>query len=386
MAEQLERSIPFSRPAIGEEEIEAVSEVLRSGWLTAGPKVQEFEERFVASVNRRHGVAVQNCTAGLFMCLQALELPPGSKVVIPALTWPSAVSAAIYLHLTPLLVDVEWDDLNISSKSLESLGDPLARAVVPVHFAGLPYDVEQVRAIARQKNLMIIDDCAHALGSMYKDVPVGHHALACCYSFHPIKNITTGEGGMIVTDDDAFAQKLRALRLLGVNRDAWRRYGSSQNALYDVTALSLKHNMTDLQAAIGVVQLGRLQALNQRRRRLAERYLQELGGIKGVILPQPGDNVRTHAWHLFTVRTVEEQGPYSRDAVIEKLARQNIRTGIHFISIPDLTYFRETLHLDPADTPNAVRAGRTVFSLPLYPDLEEREQDVVVKALRHMFH
>lgn len=319
------------------------------------------------------------------MCLQALELPPGSKVIIPALTWPSAVAAALYLGLRPLLVDVDWDTLNLSPHSLSSVSDPMARVVVPVHFAGLPYEVEAIASVAKEKGLTIVDDSAHALGAKYNGVVAGAHAFASCYSFHPLKNITTGEGGMIVTDDDRYAQTLRTLRLLGVTRDAWKRYGSGTSSLYDVTALSLKHNLTDLQAAIGIVQLGKLQAFNQKRRRLAERYLQDLAGLHGLILPQPGDHIREHAWHLFVVRTVEETGPYSRNAVIQELARQGIKTGVHFIAIPDLTYFKTTLPLDPADTPHAVRAGRTVLSLPLYPDLTEEDQCTVVNALVRIF-
>lgn len=190
---------------------------------------------------------------------------------------------------------------------------------------------------------------------------------------------------MIVTEDERFGKSLRALRLLGVTRDAKDRYDGLQNSRYDVTALSLKHNLTDIQAAIGLVQLGKLHAFNQRRKAIAQRYLEELNGIPGLVLPFPGDRLRTHAWHLFAVRTVEEEGPYGRDAVVDALAQQGIRTGLHFISIPDLTYFRDTLALNLKDTPHAVRAGRTVFSLPLYPDLQEEERRIVVRALRRIF-
>ena len=379
------RKIPFSRPALGEEEMAAVAEVLRSGWITSGPRVKEFEKEFARFVCRRRAVAVQSGTAALFVSLQALDLPPGAEVIMPALTWASAVSAAIQLRLVPVLADIEWRTLNIAPDSVAARINPMSRAIVPVHFAGLPYEVDRIASLAEKHGLALIDDSAHAAGAKYRNDPVGRRALASCYSFHPIKNMTTGEGGMIATDDETFGEKLVELRFLGVDRDAWDRYGSRQSFLYDVNRLALKHNMTDIQAAIGIVQLRKLETLNAKRRLLAERYLHELGGLKGLILPDPGDEERAHAWHLFAVRTVDEKGACGRNEVVDKLAEGNISTGIHFISIPDLTYFQRQLRLDPGDTPDAVRAGRTIFSLPLYPDLPEEDQRRVIEALRRIF-
>jgi dTDP-4-amino-4,6-dideoxygalactose transaminase len=381
----LAQRIPFSRPSIGEEEVAAVADVLRSGWLTSGPKVQALERAFAGAVAREEAIAVSSCTAALFMCLQALELPRGCRVLVPALTWPSAVSAALVLGLEPVLADVESETLSVSPRTLAAACDARTRAVIPVHFAGLPYDVAGISAFARERALAYIDDCAHALGAARDGVPAGRGALAACYSFHPIKNMTTGEGGMITTDDAAFAQRLRRLRLLGVTRDAWARYGTGQSAMYDVAALALKHNLTDVQAAIGLAQLGKLAAFNARRRALADRYLEALADVDGLILPARGGPGQVHAWHLFIVRTAEAQGRYGREAVVEALAREGIQTGLHFVSIPDLTWFRRTLGLDPARTPNAVRAGRTVISLPLYPGLTEEEQDAVIAVLRGCF-
>ena len=378
----MNQQIPFSRPEIGDEEIAAVTDVLRSGWLTTGPKVHQFEREFAAYVNRAEAIAVQSCTSALLMCLQALQLPEGSEVIIPALTWPSAVSAALYLNLRPILVDVEWDTLNISCDDLVKRITLRTRCLVPVHFAGLPYNVEAVSRCAGQHDLKVIDDAAHAIGATYEGAPASARTLAACYSFHPIKNMTTGEGGMIATDDAVFAERLRRLRLLGVTRDAWQRYGDRQGRGYDVTELSLKHNMTDLQAAMGIVQLVKLPAFNERRRVMAGRYMEELQSLPGVICPDPGDHVRKHCWHLFAVRTANEKGKFGRDAVIEKLQSEGIATGIHFIAIPDLTYFQTRLDLDPADTPLAIRAGRTIFSLPLYPGLSESDQMIVISALR----
>jgi UDP-4-amino-4-deoxy-L-arabinose-oxoglutarate aminotransferase len=377
--------VPLSRPDLGEEEIQAVVEVLRSGWITGGPRVHAFEEQFASYVSRAHALAVQSCTSALFMALQALDLPPGSEVIIPAMTWPSAVSGCLYLGLVPVMADVEWSSLNLSRTSFTQKLTPRTRAVVPVHFAGLPYDVDGVAAVAANHGLAIIDDAAHATGSRYRGEPVGKHALAACYSFHPIKNMTTGEGGMIATDDDTFAAKLLPLRLLGVDRDAWKRYGTRQSSAYDITTLSLKHNMTDIQAALGLVQLRRVDELNAQRRVLAERYQDALSGTPGLILPDAGDANHTHSWHLFGVRTEAEQGAFSRDAIMQKLADDNVSTGVHFIAIPDLTYFRNRLELDPSQTPIATRAGRTIMSLPLFPGMTEDQQTTVIEAVKRAF-
>ncbi len=373
--------VPLSRPLIENDEIEAVAEVLRSGWITAGPRVLQFERQFAERVGARHAVAVQSGTSALVIALQALELPAGSEVVIPAFTWPSAVAAALFVGLVPVLADVEWASLNVSARTLQSALSPRTRAIVPVHFAGLPYDAEEIAAMANRVGAVVIDDAAHALGASYAEGPLGRHTKAACYSFHPIKNITTGEGGMITTDDDAFEEKARRLRLLGINRDAWQRYGTGSPSAYDITELSLKHNMTDIQAAIGIVQLAKLNRMNDRRRTLAERYMERLSLLKALILPEAGDARRQHAWHLFVIRTQDEHGPRGRDAVVAALAKRGISTGLHFLSVAELSYFRARLKLDPAATPNALRAGRTVISLPLYPGMTDEDQRAVIAAL-----
>lgn len=374
--------VPFSRPSVGTEEAERVAEVVQSGWLTAGPRVESFEEQFADRVDREEAVAVHSCTSALLLCLQALDLDPGDEVIIPALTWPSAVAACLFLDLVPVLADVDPETLNITPATIEDSLSERSRAIVPVHFAGLPYDVDGVSDLAEREGLAIVDDAAHALGARWRDRPVGDRATAACYSFHPIKNMTTGEGGMVATDDTELADRVRRLRLLGVDRDAWKRYGSEETSGYDVTHLSLKHNMTDMQAALGLVQLEKVDRLNERRRRLAYRYLDELEGLPGLILPHPADEDRTHSWHLFVVRTREIEGPRSRDSVAAQLEREGVSTGLHFLSVTDLSYYQEALDVVPEDTPVATRAGRSVMSLPLFPDLDERAQDRVIASLR----
>jgi UDP-4-amino-4-deoxy-L-arabinose-oxoglutarate aminotransferase len=384
MADELKK-IPIALPSIGEAEIKAVNEVLRSGWITAGPKTVEFEHAFSAYTGTRDAIAVNSCTSALFMCLQALDLEPGSDVMVPALTWPSAIAACLYLGYKPVLVDIDPVTLNISPEDIKKKLTSKTRAIVPVHFSGLPYDIHAIEEIVEGTSIALIDDAAHALGTRCDGHQVGQYALASCYSFHPIKNITTGEGGMITCNDKNLAEKLRRLRLLGVTRDAWKRYGASNSSEYDVVELSLKHNMTDIQAALGIVQLGRLNELNTKRANLAMRYVEKLSVINNIILPVLPKDGQVHSWHLFIVRTPEMKGKYSRQKIIERLSEARISTGIHFIAIPDLTFYRKRMNIDPADTPFAVEVGRTVLSLPLYPDLSIEDQDRVIREVYRAF-
>jgi UDP-4-amino-4-deoxy-L-arabinose-oxoglutarate aminotransferase len=377
--------VPLSRCSVGEDEVQAVAEVIRSGWLTTGPRCLAFEREFAAYVGAKAAIAVQHGTSALLLCLQELDLPVGAEVIVPAMTWPSAAAAALSLGLAPVLADVDPRTLNLTAESVARVLTSRSRVVIAVHHAGLPYDERSVAALADGAGVVLIDDAAHAVGARYEGAHVGARARASCFSFHPLKNMTTAEGGMITTHDESFAARLRGSRLLGVTRDAWARYGGSRGPHYDITSLSLKHNMTDIQAAMGLVQLHKLAAMTARRRAVAERYLTELAGLDGLILPDPGDERRSHCWHLFTVRTTEIHGPRGRDAVLAGLGARNIAAGIHFIALPDLTYYREALRLDPADTPVAVRAGRTTISLPLFPDITDAEQSAVIRALRDIF-
>lgn len=377
-------TVPLVEPSLGEEEIDVVGEVLRSKWITSGPQVEEFEREFARYVGTADAVAVQSCTSALYLCLQALDIPQGSKVLVPAFTWPSAVSAVMSLGLTPVIVDVDRETLNVTLQTLRPYMDESVLAIIPLHFAGLPYPVDDVVQLASKYDVRVIDDAAHAMGSHVDGCVAGKKAYAACYSFHPTKNMTTGEGGMIATDGSELAHLLRRLRLLGVDRDAWSRYGedTAVDPDYDVTHLALKHNMTDIQAALGRVQLKKLDQLNRQRYRIAQRYLEELHDVEGLVLPEEGSDNISHSWHLFVPRTVDREGKFGRNAVVRRLKERGVSTGFHFRPIPCLSFFQEELGLDPEDTPNAVCAGRTVFSLPLYPELSEENQRTVIAAVR----
>src|SRR5271169_3988556 len=271
--------IPFSRPSIGEEEIAEVVDCLRSGWITTGSRTTRFEEDFAAVVHAPHALAVTSATAGLHLAMLALDLQPGDEVITTPLTWPATVNTIVLCGATPVLVDIEPDTLNLDVGLVESRLSPRTRAIVPVHFAGQPCDLDPLGALARAHNLRLVEDAAHALGAEYRGRPIGAIGDLTVFSFHPIKNITTGEGGMITTADEELARRVRLLRFHGVERDAWKAYGQAQLPLYDVTVPGLKYNLTDIQSAIGIHQLRKLTALNAERERLARRYDEALAGV-----------------------------------------------------------------------------------------------------------
>ncbi len=373
--------IPFSRPSIGEEEIAEVVDCLRSGWVTTGPRTAQFEKDFAARVQAPHALAVTSATAGLHLAMLALALQPGDEVITTPLTWPATVNAIVLAGATPVLVDIEPKTLNLDPRLVGAALSPRTRAIVPVHFAGQPCDMDALTAIARPRRLRIVDDAAHALGAEYRGRPIGSLGDAAVFSFHPIKNITTGEGGMVTTADDDLARRVRLLRFHGVERDAWKAYGRTQLPLYDVTAPGLKYNLTDIQSAIGIHQLRKLAALNAERERLARRYDAALAGMPAL---RPLGRVaypHRHAHHLYVVRLALERMRVDRNTFMAAVMDAGIGLGLHFTAVHELTYYRDRLGDRRAALPVATDASQRIFSLPLFPGLSDAEQDRVIEVL-----
>lgn len=374
-------AIPFSRPAIGEEEIEEVVACLRSGWITSGPRTAAFERAVAEQVGAPQALAVSSATAGLHLAMWALDLQPGDEVVTTPMTWPATLNAIVLAGGTPVLVDIEPETLNLDATRLAAAITPRTRAIVPVHFAGQPCDVDAIAACAAPRGVRVIDDAAHAIGAAYRGRPIGATADAAVFSFHPIKNITTGEGGMLTTADPALAERVRLLRFHGVARDAWKAYGGTQLPLYDVVEPGLKYNLTDLQAAIGLHQLRRLPALNAERARLAARYDALLADVPAVRplgrVPYPV----THAHHLYVVRLQLEQLTIDRNAFMAAVIGAGVGLGLHFVAAHELTYYRRRLGDRRAALPVATDASARLFSLPLYPGLRDADQDRVAGVL-----
>jgi UDP-4-amino-4-deoxy-L-arabinose-oxoglutarate aminotransferase len=366
----------MSRPTMEGDDLAGVAEVLKSGWLTAGPKTALFEEALAKSAGAPHGIAVTSGTAGLQLLFHAMGLKAGDEVITPSMTFASTVNMIALAGATPVFVDCDSGTLNLRVQEVESKITARTRAIIPVHFAGAPCDLDPLQALAKAKGIPVIEDAAHAVGTRYKDRPVGGDGNTAVFSFHPIKNITTGEGGMVTTHDADLAGRLRRLKFHGIERDAWKRYGKGGNPLYDIKEPGFKMTFTDLQAALGLSQLAKLDRLNRRRGALAARYLEGLRGVAGLELPAVPAYPHTHAWHLFVVQVTG----LPRDAFFEKLTEWNIGFGVHFPPCHTLAYVRE--RFGSVSLPVTERAGARLLSLPLFPSMSDADVDYVVAAVR----
>jgi dTDP-4-amino-4,6-dideoxygalactose transaminase len=368
----------FSPPAIGQDEIDEVVDTLRTGWITTGPKTRRFEEEFRLAVEAPAALALNSATAGLHLALAALGLGPGDEVITTTLTFVACANVIEHVGARPVLVDVEPDTLNISPEAIERALTPRTRALLPVHYAGHPVDLDAVRAIADARNLAIVEDAAHALPARYRGRLIGSDADPVAFSFYATKNLTTGEGGML-TGAPELVDRARVLSLHGMSRDAWKRYEKGGSWFYDVVSAGFKCNMSDLQASIGLAQLRRLEGFQARRREIVARYVAVFGGCDAFELPVERPEVE-HAWHLFVLRLRPGVLGIGRDEFVRELAERNIGTSVHFIPIHLHRYFRERLAYAPDAFPVAVVAYQRMLSLPLHPALTDDDVDDVVTA------
>jgi dTDP-4-amino-4,6-dideoxygalactose transaminase len=375
-------TVPFAKAEIVPEAQAAVLEVLRSGWITMGPRTAEFEQALAEYVGARHVIAVASCTAAIEIALRALRLRPGSAVLTPSLTFCGAVAPIVQAGLRPVLVDVDADSLLPTpatvAKAVRRAGRPAAMIVQ--HMAGHPADVPGLAAAAGLPASAVIEDAAHGLGAELHGTPLGGASSAACFSFYATKNLPIGEGGAIATDDDELAGQARAMRLHGMSRDAWRRYLPGNSWRYDVAELGLKANLTDVQAAIGRAQLACLPAWQLRRAELAAAYDAALANVPGLALPRRPARGR-HAWHLYQVRATPGCG-VPRDLIIDSLAQQGIGTSVHFIPVHQLSAYRRILGPEECrSVPVTDQVADEVISLPMHPGLADTEIERVTSAL-----
>jgi len=379
--------IPFHRPSIGEEEINEVIQTLTSGWLTTGPRTHQFEHDFRQYIGVPHALAVNSCTAALHVALAGLNIGPGTEVITTPLTFCATVGAILHTGATPVLADIGPDG-NIDPASVEERITKRTRAIIPVHFAGLPCDMERIWQLAQKYRLRVVEDCAHAAGAHYRGWPIGagspdtgHCSDACCFSFYATKNMTTGEGGMVTTHDDELSEVIRVLRLHGISRDAWNRYAEGGNWYYQVVTAGFKYNLTDLQSAIGLHQLRKLDDFVATRANYAHLYNELLADIDEFELPPERSDSR-HAWHLYALRLNLDRLSADRDDLIVNLHNRGIGSSVHFIPIPLHPFFAPFAGRPENHCPKALALYPRLVSLPLYPAMTEAQVVHVAECLR----
>ena len=372
--------LPFSRPSLGEEELAAVKAVFESGWITTGPKNAELEQAFCQLTGNQHAIAVSSATAGMHVTLLALNIQPGDEVITPSLTWVSTINIITLLGATPVMIDIDRDTLMVTPEQIETAITPRTRAIIPVHYAGAPADIDAIRAIGERHSISVIEDAAHAAGCYYKGQHVGQQGTAI-FSFHAIKNMTCAEGGLIVTADAELADRMRSLKFHGLGVDAYDRHTHGRKPQAEVIMPGFKYNLPDISAAIALVQLNKLAAINTRRAEIAQRYLTELADTPFLPLSQP-EWAHQHAWHLFIIRVDEASCGLSRDALMETLKAQDIGTGLHFRAAHTHKYYRE--RYPQLSLPNTEWNSDRICSIPLFPDMRDEDVSRVIGALRHI--
>ena len=375
--------LPFSRPNINEPEIHAVVDVLRSGWITTGRRAAEFEETFRRYCMAGGSVALCSATAGMHLLLAALGIGPGDEVITPSMTWVSTVNFIVHVGAKPVLADVDRDTLMVSAETIEPLITNRTRLIIPVHFAGATVDMRPLRHIASEKNIHLVEDAAHAAGAEYYGEKIGRHGNVI-FSFHPIKNMTCGEGGMFCSDDRDLVERVRRLKFHGLGVDAYDRTIQGRSPQAEVLEPGFKYNLTDMAAALGLGQLGRLDEFIEKRSQLARCYQKLLADVDEILpLAIPSYPMR-HAWHLFVVRLDTDRARMDRDTFMMELKKRNIGTGIHFKAVHMQKYYRETLRLQDGILPASEWNSERICSLPLFPDMTLEDVDTVVSAIKEV--
>jgi dTDP-4-amino-4,6-dideoxygalactose transaminase len=373
--------VPFHRPSIGEEEIAEVVDTLRSGWLTTGPKVDHFQRRFAAAVGARHAVALNSATAALHLALEAVGVGAGDDVIIPAYTFTATGEVVTYLGARPVLADCRADTLNLDVGTIEALVTVRTKAVIPVHIAGQVCDMEPILELARARRFSVIEDAAHAFPASYKGRPVGTIGDITAFSFYATKTITTGEGGMVTTERDDYAARMKLMSLHGLSGDAWNRYSARGHWYYEVEEFGFKYNMTDVAAALGLRQLERMWDFQRRREQIARRYSDSFGELDTCIVPRD-IGFGTHAWHLYILELNLSALAVGRDQVLDGLRQKGVGTSVHFIPLNLQPVYQRTYGYRAGQFPTAEAVFDRALSLPIYPGMTDDEVAHVIDAVR----
>jgi dTDP-4-amino-4,6-dideoxygalactose transaminase len=373
--------VPFHKPYITEEEINEVVDSLRSGWLTMGPKTVRFEEEFRKYIGSKHAIAVNSCTAALHLALKAIDLNPGDEVIIPTMTFTATGEVVCYFGAKPVIVDIEEDTLNMSVDALERAISRKTKAVIPVHFAGQPCDMDGIRQIAQQHKLFVVEDAAHAFPAWYKTAMIGTLGDITCFSFYATKTLATGEGGMITTEKNEWAERVRILRLHGISKDAWERYSDEGTWHYEVLEAGYKYNMTDIQAALGLAQLKKAEWMRQQRQSIADRYTEAFRASVFIRSPHIKSD-RISAWHLYVIKLTLKALSIDRAQFIGELKKRGVGSSVHFIPLHRHPFYRDNFGYRNEDFPVAEKVYEGIVSLPVYPGMTDDDIEFVVESVR----
>ncbi len=371
----------FGMPAVEDAEIAEVVATMKSGWLGTGPKVAQFENDFKRYKGAEHAAALHSCTAALHLAIIAAGVSAGDEVITTPLTFCATVNAILHAGGKPVLADIDPVTMNIDPAAVRKAITPRTKAILPVHFAGRACDMRALEAIAAEHGLKIIEDCAHAIETEYRGRRAGTIGDFGCFSFYVTKNVVTGEGGLVLTRTEADAARIKILGLHGMSKDAWKRFGGEGYRHYQVVECGFKYNMMDLQAAIGIHQLRRVEPYWKRREQIWQRYMRELAGLPLGLPADPEPDSR-HAYHLFTVQVEKDRCGVDRDTFIDAMTRHGIGVGVHYLSVPEHPYYQSALGWKPQDFPNAMRVGRSTASIPLSARLSDADVGDVIAAIR----
>jgi dTDP-4-amino-4,6-dideoxygalactose transaminase len=372
--------MPFARPDIDDAELEAIKCALESGWITTGPKTREFEERFAETVGARHAVAVNSCTAAMHIALEAVGLRHGQEVITTPYTFAATAEVIRYFDAKPVFVDVEPVTLNIDPRLIEKAITRRTSAIIPVHMGGYPADMDAINAVAKNHDIPVIEDAAHAFPSKYKGRMIGSIGQITCFSFYATKTITTGEGGMICTDDDSWAERFRIMSLHGISKDAWKRYSAEGSWFYEIIAPGFKYNMTDIAAAMGLAQLSKADRMLHRRMEIAKQYHNAFSDLPELQIPHD-DPVIQHAWHLYMLRLNPERLRIGRAEFVDQLKARRIGASVHFIPLHTHPYYTIKYGYVPHDFPVAYREYLREVSLPIYSRMSNDDVNDVIRAV-----
>ena len=372
--------IPFHKPYITDDEIFEVVDSLKSGWITMGPKTMRFEEEFGRYVGSKHSITVNSGTAALHLALRAIQLKPGDEVIIPTMTFTATGEVVCYFNAKPVLVDVDGDTFNIDISAIEKAVTPRTRAVIPVHYGGQPCDMDEIEQIAERYKLRVIEDAAHSLPAWYKSKKIGTIGDMTCFSFYATKTLATGEGGMVTTENDEWADRIKILRLHGISKDAWKRYSGEGSWYYEVVEAGNKYNMTDIQAALGIAQLKKIEWMREKREEIADKYAAAFNNSERVKTPQVKSD-RISAWHLYVIQLNLEALGIDRARFIEELKARGIGTSVHFIPLHKHPFYKNAFGYKSGDFPVAESLYERIVSLPIYPGMSDKDVRVVIESV-----